>query len=50
MAAVQADQRVEQEEADDRAHLHDLKHVQFARRLAAGDRHDQHQGKPARHP
>ena len=42
-SAVEADQRVQHEEAEDRAHLHDLKHVQFARGLAAGDRHDQHQ-------
>ncbi len=46
-AAVGADQRIQNEEAEDRAHLHDLKHVQLVRRFAARDRHDQHQGQPA---
>ena len=48
--ALAADQGIQDQQADHRARLHDLKHVQFAQRFAAGDRHDQHQGKPARHP
>jgi hypothetical protein len=49
-AAIQMDQRIEHHETDQRSHHHDLEDVQLARRLAAGHRHDQHAGEPARHP
>ena len=49
-AAVGADQRIQHQEAEDRAHLHELEHVHLAHRLAAGHRDDQHQGEPAGHP
>jgi hypothetical protein len=48
--AIDVDQRVEHEEGDARAQLHDLEHVQFARGLASRHHQDQHQSKPARHP
>jgi hypothetical protein len=49
-AAARVHQRPEQDEAEQRAQLHDLEHVQRARRLAAGDGDDDHRRQPARHP
>jgi hypothetical protein len=41
-SAAHANQWVQHEQADERAHLHDLKNSEFLRRLAPGDCHDQH--------
>ena len=49
-AAARVQERPEQDEAEQRAHLHDLKDVQRACRFAAGDRHHDHRREPANHP
>ena len=49
-AAAGANQRIEEHEAEQRAHLHDLEDVQASGRLAAGDDHHHHGGQPAGHP